>query len=94
MVLSEGAPIVWGSSGYHKTGVTPYVAPKGARTPSLRRLYKKHPYFTNGTASSIEEVLDGVRFTATDTFHAAAPLGATPLDDPSKRALHAFLELL
>ena len=94
MVLSDASPIVWGSSGYRKTGVTPYVAEEGARTPSLRRLYKKHPYFTNGSAKSIDDVLDGVRFTEKDTFHAAAPDDATPLDDTSKRALRAFLELL
>jgi len=94
MVLGEAAPIVWGSAGYRKTGVTPYVADEGARTPSLRRLYKKFPYFTNGSAKSLDAVLDGVRFTATDTFHADAPEGGAPLDEPSKRALHAFLELL
>ena len=94
MVLSEPAPIVWGSSGYRKTGVTPYVADEGARTPSLRRLYKKFPYFTNGSAKSIDDVLDGVRFRGDEMFHANAPEGAAPLDDASKRALRAFLELL
>jgi hypothetical protein len=94
MVLSDAAPIVWGSIGYHKTGVTPYVADEGARTPSLRRLYKKFPYFTNGSAKSLDDVLDGVRFHDGDTFHANAPDGAVPLDATSKRALRAFLELL
>src|SRR5262249_43562622 len=48
LLLSREGPIVWGSDGYHKTGVEPYVHELGARTPSLRRLYKKRPYFTNG----------------------------------------------
>lgn len=93
-VLAESAPIVWGSAGYEKTGVTPYVHAQGARTPSLRRLYKKHPYFTNGSAKSIAEVLDAVRFVGADTFHAAPPDDAARLDDESKRALGALLELL
>ena len=94
MVLSESAPIVWGSAGYQKTGVRPYVAEEGARTPSLRRLYKKHPYFTNGSARSIDDVLDGVRSTPTRMFHAMNPEGSTALEDAEKRALRSFLELL
>jgi cytochrome c peroxidase len=94
MILREASPIVWGSVGYKKTGIIPYVHPDGARTPSLRRLYKKHPYFTNGSARSIDDVLDAVRFTPSETFHAQAPPGAESLDTAGKRALRAFLELL
>jgi hypothetical protein len=94
MVLSEAAPIVWGSAGYKKTGVVPYVHPDGARTPSLRRLHKKYPYFTNGSAHSLDAVLDTVRIAGPDTFHGTAPDGAMPLDVATKRALHSFLELL
>jgi hypothetical protein len=94
MILDEPAPLVWGSAGYQKTGIVPYVHPEGARTPSLRRLYKKHPYFTNGSAKSIDDVLDGVRFVGRETFHANAPEGARALDLAEKRALRAFLELL
>lgn len=94
LVVREAAPIVWGSAGYEKTGVTPYVHASGARSPSLRRLYKKHPYFTNGSAHSIDDVLDGVRFSGTDVLHANATEDATRLDDASKLALRAFLELL
>ena len=99
----DGAPIVWGSAGYQKTGVLPYVHEDGARTPSLRRLYKKYPYFTNGSARSLADVLDAFRFTAGETFHARPPFftaqtatgaGAQTLDDASKRALVAFLETL
>lgn len=93
-VLSEAAPLVWGSAGYKKTGVVPYVHPDGARTPSLRRLYKKHPYFTNGSAKSISDVLEAVRFAGGETYHARAPLDAERLDDASKKALAAFLDLL
>lgn len=95
MISAESAPIVWGSAGYKKTGVLPYVHEDGARTPSLRRLYKKYPYFTNGSAKSIDDVLDAVRFTGAETLHGGKPpAGATELDAASKRALHAFLDLL
>ena len=94
MILTETAPLVWGSVGYRKTGVLPYVHEEGARTPSLRRLYKKYPYFTNGSARSLDEVLSGVSFTKTRTFHAQGPADAEHLDDASKRALAAFLEML
>ena len=94
MIFTEAAPVVWGSAGYRKTGVTPYVCADGARTPSLRRLYKKHPYFTNGSAKSIDEVLDTVRFAHAETFHGRAPEGATALSSEEKRALRSFLDLL
>ena len=93
LVMSEAAPIVWGSAGYQKTGVMPYVHEDGARTPSLRRLYKKYPYLTNGSAHSLDDVLAGMTFVKGQTFHANGP-EAERLDDPSKRALAAFLELL
>ena len=93
-VLSESGPLVWASAGYHKTGVHPYVHEEGARTPSLRRLYKKYPYLTNGSAHSIEDVLSGMRFAKSKTWHAMGPDGAELLDDAGRQALLAFLELL
>jgi hypothetical protein len=90
--------IVWARDGYEKTGVEPYVHPDGARPTSLRRLAKKRPYFTNGSAASIEEVLDRARFSRGRFWHDAT--GAPPGDDlealgPDERiALAAFLELL
>jgi hypothetical protein len=94
MVLAESAPLVWGSSGYRKTGITPYVHPDGARTPSLRRLYKKYPYFTNGSAKSLGDVLDTLRFSGGATFHGGAPEGATSLAPGEKQAVRSFLDLL
>lgn len=93
MVMSEAAPIVWGSEGRRKTGVAPYVHPDGARTPSLRRLHKKHPYFTNGAAKSLDDVLDRVRVRGDDFFHDGAEDGAR-LDPAARAALRAFLEVL
>jgi hypothetical protein len=94
MVLTEAAPIVWGSAGYQRTGVLPYMHDEGTRTPSLRRLGRKYPYFTNGSARGLEELLAGVRFEGSATYHANAPPSAVALDDASRRALAAFLELL
>ncbi len=90
LVLSPAGPLVWSNAAYAKTGVLPYVHAEGARVPSLRRLYKKWPYFTNGSAKSLAELLD--RF-ATDT-HDGAPATAARLTADDKSALLAFLGLL
>ena len=94
MVLSREGPIVWGSSGYKKTGIEPYVHELGARTPSLRRLYKKWPYFTNGSAKSLGEVLERARFRGDDFWHDRAPEGTTALSDEERKELLAWLDLL
>ncbi|HEX4446534.1 MAG TPA: hypothetical protein VH044_07360, partial [Polyangiaceae bacterium] len=94
LVMSREGPIVWAHAGYEKTGVLPYVNEKGARVVSLRRLYKKYPYFTNGSARSLEAVLDRARFTPGQFFHDAAPEGSPGLAGDEKSALAAFLDLL
>jgi hypothetical protein len=94
LVFSPADAIVWAHSDYEKTGVEPYVNERGARVVSLRRLYKKHPYFTNGTAPEIGDVLDRVRFGAGTFFHEGAPDGAAPLTADEKTALAAFVDLL
>ncbi|MBS2013391.1 MAG: hypothetical protein JST00_10915 [Deltaproteobacteria bacterium] len=93
-ILAEDNPIVWARTGYEKTGVVPYVHPDGARTSSLRRLFKKWPYFTNGSAKSIEDVLSRARFDGARFFHDGAPPSAARLDAEDLRALRAFLVLL
>ncbi len=67
--------------------------------PSLRRLYKKRPYFTNGAAKELRDVLDAARFPTEGEgtfYHAGAPLDAplAALTDSEKDALLAFLDLL
>jgi hypothetical protein len=103
LVMAREGAIVWGKDVYAQSGVVPYVHEKGARIPSLRRLYKKHPYFTNGSADTLAEVLARARFLPSGFQHVAAvdaPLaGATEnadimLDAPSRSALAAFLDLL
>lgn len=89
-----GGPIVWARPGYEKTGVTPYVHPEGARPPSLRRLYRKRPYFTNGSAATLEEVLARVAFDGESFFHDGAPAGSRRLAPAEQKALASFLRLL
>jgi hypothetical protein len=94
LVMSPEGPLVWAHAEYEKTGILPYVNEKGARVVSLRRLYKKHPYFTNGSAHDLHDVLDRVRFAGNLFFHDGAPQGATALNEEEQAALAAFLDLL
>jgi hypothetical protein len=95
LVLSREGAIVWGMNDYRKTGIEPYVHERGARVPSLRRLYKKRPYFTNGSARTLREVLDRARFEGpSGFFHDGAPAGLEGLRSVEKDALEAFLDLL
>jgi hypothetical protein len=95
LVLAREGAIVWASSEYRKTGVEPYVHPSGARVPSLRRLYKKRPYFTDGSAKTLDDVLARARFQgATGFFHDRAPEGSEALSASDRASLLAFLDLL
>ncbi len=95
-VFSPASPIVWGQPRYAKTGPAPYVHDEGARVPSLRRLYKKGPYFTTGAAKTLLDLLARARWGGERFFHDAAP------PDPALHALtageridlEAFLRLL
>jgi hypothetical protein len=103
IMAREGA-LVWGQSAYKKTGVTPYVHDLGARVPSLRRLFKKRPYFTNGSAKTLADVLAMARFGPGqgDFVHQSAGGDAQgpgrgaeqALDQEAREALLAFLSLL
>jgi cytochrome c peroxidase len=86
---------VWGKADYEKTGVEPYVHEKGARVPSLRRLYKKHPYFTNGSAPDLAAVIAQARALPDGFRHEPPnPDPGASFDPPSAAALIAFLDLL
>jgi hypothetical protein len=95
-VMAREGAIVWAGAEYEKTGVEPYVNEKGARVVSLRRLFKKYPYFTNGSAKSLLAVLDRVRYSETIFFHDGALDRASlvALTAAEKSALLAFLDLL
>jgi hypothetical protein len=96
LIFSPAGPIVWASAEYRKTGVEPYVHELGARTPSLRRIHAKHPYFTSGSAASLGDVLTGAAWLGDRFFHAGAPNrpDLARLRDDDRAALAAFLELL
>ena len=92
-MLDSGGPLVWGSDAYEKTGIVPYVHERGARVPSLRRVYKKKPYFTNGSAPDLTDVLRRARFDDGGGFSHEGGAG-TSLDEATVRALAAFIDLL
>lgn len=83
--------IKWASEGRVKTGIEPYVHDEGARPPSLRRLWVKFPYFTNGSSSSLEDVLERVRVGA-EFSHGGGD--GTSLTGEDQQALLAFLRIL
>ncbi|HWL87748.1 MAG TPA: hypothetical protein VNO21_18220, partial [Polyangiaceae bacterium] len=93
LIFSDSGPIVWGKAAYAKTGIVPYVNELGARVPSLRRLYAKRPYFTNGSAADLDVVIARARWADAGAFSHAGGEGRG-LDDSMRRALRAFLELL
>jgi cytochrome c peroxidase len=95
-VFSRPGPIVWAKAEYEKTGIMPYVHERGARVPSLRRLFKKRPYFTNGSAKTLEAVLEEARFDADHFWHAEPQDGAAGarLAADERKALLEFLDLL
>jgi cytochrome c peroxidase len=90
LVFSLQQPLVWGSDGYQRTGVEPYVHEQGARTPSLRRSYLKRPYFTNGSAPDLSSVVEFIRL---QPFSHQRGEGPT-LDAEQRAALVSFLRLL
>lgn len=95
LTLSDATPIVWARGDYEKTGVVPYVDPRGTRIPSLRRLYVKRPYLTNGNAPTLASVLEQARLAGTQFRHAAGRDPAETQLDASERAdLLEFLRLL
>ena len=89
-MLGTGA-ILWASDERTKTGIEPYVHDEGARVPSLRRLWVKRPYFTNGSAPDLAAVL--ARVGLGPPLRHDAP-GNTPLSPQDQEALRAFLDLL
>jgi hypothetical protein len=83
--------ILWASDERHRTGVEPYVHADGPRVPSLRRLWVKRPYLTQGGAPDVLAVLADVRLDV-DAVHGGGE--GTPLSEDDQEALAAFLDLL
>jgi hypothetical protein len=94
LIFASNGPIVWASADYVATEIEPHVHAEGARVPSLRRLYMKAPYFTNGSASTLAEVLAGVRRGGGITHGAGTIPPEQQLSAGEREALTAFLRLL
>ena len=95
-IFSPEGALVWASAEYQKTGVVPYVHESGTRVPSLRRVYAKWPHFTNGSADTLQGVLERARFDERRFFHDRAPEDGAlrALTAEERRELLAFLQLL
>jgi hypothetical protein len=91
LIFNDAGPLVFASAEYQQTSVLPYVHAAGARTTSLRRLYKKRPYFTNGSAADLETLLRAVRLG--DVFSHGGGAGR-PISNEERSELLAFLRLL
>jgi hypothetical protein len=95
LTLSSSTPIVWARGDYEKTGVVPYVDARGTRIPSLRRLYTKRPYLTNGSAPTLESVIELARVSEPAFSHTPSDaVGLVPLDTHERADLLDFLRLL
>jgi hypothetical protein len=93
--IFAGGAITWARDGYERTGIEPYVHEAGARPSSLRRVARKQPYFTDGSAATLEEVLARASWGKASFRHGGAPpADATTLGPAERDALRAFLELL
>jgi len=82
--------LVWARGDYEFTDVVPYVNERGTRVPALRRVVDKYPYFTNGSARSLGEVV--ARSSERDGHFSHA--GSSGFSAREQAALVAFLELL
>lgn len=91
-IFSPNGPLVWADLSTHRTGVLPYVHESGARVPSLRRLYKKWPYLTNGSARTLDDLLRQVRLGEPRFSHGGG--AGVQLSDEQRSDLVRFLRLL
>jgi mono/diheme cytochrome c family protein len=93
-VMSPTSALTWASDQRWQTGVEPYVHPDGARVPSLRRLYRKHPYFTSGSADDLATVIARARLGATLADFRHQNGTGDPLPEGEHAPLLAFIRLL
>lgn len=89
---TKQSAIVWGSDTRHRTGVLPYVHEDGARVPSLRRLFSKRPYFTDGGAPTLQQAAR--RFSIGVEQHVRDATGGRTITELERQAVQRFLELL
>lgn len=90
----EGRDLIWGADFYSRTGIRPYVDPAGARVPSLRRVWLKYPYFTNGSSKSIRDVLQRFRWSGSTAWHHHEPSADPPAQAFRSEEIEALEALL
>ena len=83
----DGADLIWGAPFFSKTGIEPYVSRAGARAPSLRRVSEKYPYFTDGSAATLRQVLEGFRYDGPTAWHRAPESHAAASSAATSRSL-------
>lgn len=85
--LREG-PLTFGAPLFNQSGVEPYYTPHGNRISPLIALYRGGPFFTDGSAATLEDVVE-----MTDPTQRLVHAAATGdfYDETEKAALVAFL---
>lgn len=82
--LSFGAPL------FARSGVTPYYTSAGNRISPLLDLARGGPFFSNGSAPTLEDLLHSAR-PGSAAVHDQAPTGPPSYDADEVNALRAFL---
>jgi hypothetical protein len=68
-LTEDNRDLVWGAPFLCKTGIRPYPDSTGTRVPSLRRIWDKYPYFTNGSAKNLHNLLTRFRYQGATAWH-------------------------
>ncbi|HEY4221238.1 MAG TPA: hypothetical protein VGO62_07840, partial [Myxococcota bacterium] len=93
-ILSDNSPLTWSTVPRVKTGIEPYVHEEGARPTSLRRIDRKRPYFTNGSSTTLDDVVSRARFDDSTFLHSSKRTDLRALSPDDQRSLVSFLRLL
>jgi len=96
ILLDPRDDLIWGSDRRMRTGIVPYVSPAGARVPSLRRVSRKYPYFTNGSSDHLQGVLERFRFQGFRSWHDSPSGEESPTNHShlSREEIRALLDVL
>lgn len=99
LTLAEGLrylrdrPLAFTSTELMQTGVLPYFGPRGNRVSPLTQLSRGGPFFSNGSARSLRDVISRTNVRATPPSNLHAPANATQpsYDAADTQALIDFL---
>lgn len=90
----QAPEMVWAAPFMAKTGIRPYPSPAGTRVPSLRRVWTKYPYFTDGSSTTLGAVLARFRHRDGRSWHHFAPALEEPGPAPAALTLDEIDALL